>query len=308
VSCASPAACIAVGDYYGGRGNGVLAEMWNGTRWAIESVPLPAGALGGALFGVSCSSVGVCSAVGYYADSSNTNVALAEVWNGTGFASHSVPTPVGATTSVLHAVSCSSPPSLDCEAVGWNFLDGGEVAMTLGEGWNGTSWSLQNAVEPNDSSGGSYPGGVSCSSPRACTSVGEAFNGSGDLADGWVQAWNGTKWSNRRTPNPKGAIASVLTAVSCSSAPSCACTAVGYYSNGSAFLSFADCWSGGAWSVERTPAPKGSTAAELGGASCSSPPGICTAVGSDTNSSGTAVTLAEGWNGTKWSIQRTPGR
>jgi hypothetical protein len=30
------------------------------------------------------------------------------------------------------------------------------------------------------------------------------------------------------------------------------------------------------------------------------------AVGNDVNSSGTTVTLAEGWNGTEWAIQSTP--
>jgi len=286
VSCGSPSACLAVGDYYDGRGNGVLAEMWNGTSWAIESVPLPSGGLGGALLGVSCTSATACTAVGDYADSSNTNVALAEVWNGTDFASETVPTPVDATTSALAAVSCSALPSRACEAVGFNYVEGGVVAMTLAERWNGTSWSAQNTPAPNDSSGGSYPSGVSCSAPKACTSVDEAFNGSGDLGYGWVQAWNGTTWSNRKTPNPKGATASTLSGVSCSTAPSRTCTAVGYYIKGSGLLSFAEGWNGTKWSVQRTPEPKGSTGGGLDGVSCSSPPGTCTAVGSVTNRSG----------------------
>jgi hypothetical protein len=203
-------------------------------------------------------------------------------------------------------VSCSAPPSVGCEAVGWNYVDGGEVAMTLAEGWNGTSWSVQSPPVPNDSSDGSYPGGVSCSSPRACTSVGEGFNSSDNLGYGWVQAWYGSKWANRKTRNPTAAIASTLSAVSCSSAPNRACTAVGDYTNGSAFVSFAEGWKGSGWSAQRTPEPSGSTEGALAGVSCSSPPGTCTAVGSVTDSSGIVVTLAESWNGTKWSVQRTP--
>jgi hypothetical protein len=307
VSCGSPTACVAVGGYYDGHGNAVLAETWNGSIWSIQAVPLPAGGLGGALDGVSCSSASACTAVGSYADSSNTNQPLAESWNGTSFASQAVPLPPSATTSTFGAVSCSPPPSADCEAVGWNFLsDESEIAMTLAEVWDGTSWSVQSTPIPNDSSGGSYPTGVSCSSADACTSVGEGLNGSGNLGYGWAQVWNGTSWSNQTTKDRKGATASVLSAVSCSSAPSTACTAVGYYSNGSMFVSFAEAWKGTKVSVQRTPEPKGSTAGGLSGVSCSSPPGACTAVGFDTNSSGVDKTLAEGWNGHVWSVQKTP--
>jgi hypothetical protein len=43
----------------------------------------------------------------------------------------------------------------------------------------------------------------------------------------------------------------------------------------------------------------------LNGVSCASR-SACTSVGSFVNSAGTSVTLAEGWNGVRWAIQRTP--
>ena len=307
LSCGAAGSCVAVGGYYNGHGDALLAETWDGTSWTIQTVPLPAGGLGGSLVGVSCSSASSCIAVGSYADSSNTNQPLAEAWNGSNFTPQTVPLPAMATTSTFDAVSCSPSPSVDCEAVGWNFLSGyGEIAMTLAEGWDGTSWTVQNTPIPNNASGGSYPMGISCGSPDACTSVGEADNGSGELSDGWAQVWNGTSWSNQTTANPTGSIDSILSAVSCSASPSTDCTAVGYYSNGSTFASFAEAWKGTKVKVQKTPEPKGSTSGGLDGVSCSSPPGTCTAVGSVSNSSGVGVTLAEGFNGRKWMVQKTP--
>jgi hypothetical protein len=40
VSCASPAACTAVGYYYNSSGVMVaLAERWDGTSWAMQAIP-----------------------------------------------------------------------------------------------------------------------------------------------------------------------------------------------------------------------------------------------------------------------------
>ena len=55
VSCTSATACIAVGHYVDSTGNAKpLAERWNGTSWAIQTVPLPSGAQYAFLFGVAC--------------------------------------------------------------------------------------------------------------------------------------------------------------------------------------------------------------------------------------------------------------
>ena len=107
-------------------------------------------------------------------------------------------------------------------------------------------------------------------------------------------------------PEPKGSTGTDMAGISCSAAPSTSCTDVGAYSNGSAFIAFAEGWNGTKWTPQKTPEPAGATEGDLVGVSCSSPPGTCSAVGYDANSAGTSLTLAEGWNGTKWSIQKTP--
>ena len=305
VSCGAAGACLAVGSYFSGHGDSPLAETWNGTSWTLQPVPLPTGALAGDLVSVSCTSASVCTAVGYYANSGNANVALAESWNGTSFTIQKLSPPAGATTSSLDAVSCGPAPATGCAAEGWYFPPGREIAKTLAEVWNGSAWSIQHPPAPKGAAGGSYPDGVSCGAASACTSVGEGINSAGHSV-AWAQGWNGTAWASQAVPKPKGQVAAILSAVSCSAAPSSDCTAVGYYSNGTAFASYSVGWNGTTWAVHKTPEPAGSTAGNLAGVSCSSPPGTCTAVGSVTNSSGVPVTLAEGWNGTKWTIEKTP--
>lgn len=73
VSCASTAACTAVGS----SGVGALAERWDGVSWSIQTLPTFTGYRTAYLTGVSCPSTKVCIAVGY-----GRRGPLAERWNG----------------------------------------------------------------------------------------------------------------------------------------------------------------------------------------------------------------------------------
>ncbi|MEO6472983.1 MAG: hypothetical protein ABIR57_13410, partial [Aeromicrobium sp.] len=57
--------------------------------------------------------------------------------------------------------------------------------------------------------------------------------------------------------------------------------------------------------IQTTPNPIGTTDSQLNGVSCTSAT-ACTAAGFHNASSGGSKTLAERWNGTKWTIQTTP--
>jgi hypothetical protein len=93
VSCSGAAACEAVGFYTNSSGvNVTLAEVWNGTKWAVREPPNPSGSTLDLLNGVSCASAAACEAVGYYA-SSGVDKTLAEVWNGTKWAVQATPSP-----------------------------------------------------------------------------------------------------------------------------------------------------------------------------------------------------------------------
>jgi hypothetical protein len=277
VSCVSATACAAVGWY----GNKTLAESWNGTTWSVAPAPRHAGNLNG----VSCVSASACVAVGESAGKT-----LAESWNGTTWSV--VPTPNPSADDQLSAVSCVSASA--CTAVGYG---PGTTSQPLVESWNGTAWSV--VPSPSPGPGQSRLSAVSCVSASACTAVGES--GYKTLAE----SWNGTAWSVVPTLNP-GSDSNELLGVSCVSAS--ACTAVGYdaHAGGALVRALEESWNGTAWSLVPTP----HLAARGGGfnqVSCVSA-SACTAVGYRTTSEFGDRTLAESWDGSKWSVVRTPNK
>lgn len=94
----------------------------------------------------------------------------------------------------LHAVSC--PSGNWCLAVGYSQRPTAQVP--LAEVWNGATWAIKST--PNHSVGSDNErADVSCSSPSACTAVGQAnFNGVSTL----IERWNGTKWVMQASPSP----------------------------------------------------------------------------------------------------------
>jgi len=187
VSCPSATACTAVG--------GNLAATWDGNSWTFEQPPNPAGISSVTLNAVSCSSPSACIAVGQ----AGSTQPLAERWDGSSWTVQPTPTP--GTDDGLMSVSCSS--STWCLAVGtpevaesWNganwslasnppvvlgvFCTDAASCMAVGGGpmpqaaaWNGLTWSTQQI--PLSTTGVLV--GVSCTSPTACTAVGNTFSG-----------------------------------------------------------------------------------------------------------------------------------
>ena len=184
---------------------------------------------------------------------------------------------------VLRGVSCAS--KTECIAVGEG------VGGSFADQWDGRRWSLQHAP------GGDFKA-VSCLSATACMAV-------GGYPSEW---WDGTQWSVVPTPRKPN---TELDAVSCSS--DTACTAIGEkgltgggVGQGKAY---ALRWDGSRWSRERIPPPAHPVSTNRGqllfSVSCSSATD-CTAVGNYTKFNVGFRTLAERWNGRRWSRQRTP--
>jgi len=301
VSCTAGDSCTAVG--YDISSSGIVApltEARTGTSWRVLATPDPAGAIGSELSGASCTATKTCTAVGsYYIDTSGVVVTLAEAWNGSSWKVQATPRPAGATTSELSGVSCADTDS--CTAVGY---DGGTSELvTLAEAWNGTSWQIQATPNPPGAKG-SQLFGVSCATSDECTAVGYDTNSSGETVT-LAEAWNGSSWTIRSTPNPAGAATSHLYGVWCATAD--ACTAVGYETNTSGeTVTLAEAWNGSSWTIQATPNPAGAARGSgLFGVSCHGAD-ACTAVGYDTNSSDVVATLVESWNGTSWTIRPSP--
>jgi hypothetical protein len=289
VACPQASSCIAVGLGFAASGTVItLGQKWGGTEWSAQPTVSPPGARGAELPGLSCKSSSSCVAVGYAADpSSHPQGTLAEFWDGTTWRIVPTPNPAGAAGSGLNGVSCTSPSA--CVAVGTAFDSSGNSLGTLTERWDGTRWSI--LPTPTSNSSGAFLNAVSCTSPNACTAVGNS-------AAGVVMAerWNGKSWSIQPMPAPADAASSFLNGVSCTSAK--ACTAVGTWfdSSGNDAGTVAERWNGTAWVLEPSP---GSHRPNyfLGAVSCTSA-SACTAVGNtDTG------LLAVRWNGATWTRQ-----
>jgi subtilisin family serine protease len=76
VSCAETSFCVGAGDWYNGKNWQPMAQYWNGSSWSLETTPLPSGASGAILEGVSCRIT--CITAGWYTDSGGKNKTLAE--------------------------------------------------------------------------------------------------------------------------------------------------------------------------------------------------------------------------------------
>jgi hypothetical protein len=188
-----------------------------------------------------------------------------------------------------------------CLAVGVADITQG---LLLAERWNGRRWTVTHPALPAGANSGGLTG-VSCSSPRACTAVGDAYIPSTQSVVPLAERWNGQSWARQPMPSA-GGDGIPLAAVSCPAADSC--TAVGQ--DGSTHFDLAEQWNGRRWAIQPTP-QVGTTGSALNGVSCLSS-SVCTAVGSYSGpppgqgQEGSAP-LALRWNGAKWAVQPTPG-
>jgi hypothetical protein len=267
----------------------MFAERWNGVQWSFQPILAPVFSQPELDFlgGVSCASGSRCLAVGFDRPPVAANVdydysALAEAWDGTAWSEQSPPV-VQTSDGFLVSVSCLS--ASDCIAVGQG------VTSVLAMAWDGIGWTVELA--PGLSSAMSILNGVSCTSAASCTAVGFIQPGPAAPTRPLVDRWNGARWSHVVTPGTPPGQSAMLNAVSCTRR---SCTAVGVVG----FRQLIERWDGRIWSIER---PARAPGAVLNGVSCVSA-ADCVAVGGLTNGSHQA--LAERWNGTRWSTERTP--
>jgi hypothetical protein len=290
--CQAARACVAVGSDTADVVTRTLAQAWSGSAWSVTPTPGLEEVQASELSAVSCTAPDHCVAVGYFTDASGTGP-LTELWNGKDWSI--VPSPSPSASASLAAVSC--PAADNCVAVGSSF--NGTDTVTLAEAWNGTRWSIVPTPKVTGAET-SILSAVSCPASGHCTAVG--FDTTSAATNVLAETLNGQAWTISKTPNPAGSSNTTLSAVSCPAVN--ACVAIGGYITASSQPAVAETWNGSTWTIKAVPSPANAAGTFLQGLSCRSA-ADCTAVGSYFNGTGN-LTLAEGWNGTAWSIQPTP--
>ncbi len=194
VACADTGSCEAVGAYspQGKELYYPFALSWNGSAWAVQSVPHTTGTLSNWPAGVSCASSGACALVGTVEGLKNVNqYPNAAYWDGKGWTATSATV---AKNAQLAAVSCTSAST--CLAVGGVWNAAGTSSAPFAESWNGKTWTV---LKPASSSFTFI--GVAHTSTTRAIAVGYLQEATGD--DGTLaELWNGTTWTVLPTPNP----------------------------------------------------------------------------------------------------------
>jgi hypothetical protein len=195
----------------------------------------------------------------------------------------------------LEGVSCVSASS--CTAVG-SYVEA-EHRVTLAEHWNGATWEALTTPNPSGTEG-SFLESVSCPTSSECTATG--YYEAKGKHDTLAEHEKGSTWSIEKTPT-KGTIAN-LASVACVSESEC--TAVGSYISGEPGerSSLVEVWNGETWKVKASAKlPAEDEEAWFEAVSCPAAK-ACMAVGATDTSSRGVHTLAESWNGSKWSLQQ----
>jgi hypothetical protein len=296
VSCASPAACTAVGEIAYAHHVAPAVLRWSGKAWSVQHAVNPATHGGGMLAAVSCPRPDDCIAVGVRGGYQRGT--LAERWNGKTWSVQ--PTPMSHTNTELNAVACSSPVA--CTAVGDRLMSKppGNL-VTVAMRWNGKTWALQST--PNSPTAESELFSVSCPAVTACTAIGSKVSvpGSGQSAILAAQ-WNGRAWKLEPVPKPAGGPGR-MRSVACASATYCVAVGVNYAKQGMTSQRPASVvWNGSSWKLAPVPYPQQATDAGLFGVSCTAATS-CAAVGNYTPGPGGGQTMADRWNGTTWTRQ-----
>jgi hypothetical protein len=181
ISCSSAGNCTAVGDYEDSSNNyqAMVATETGGSFGTATEVTPPANAGSdpeAMLYGVSCTSVGNCTADGQYYDTSNHYQAMVVTETGGSFAAATeVTPPANAGTNPfasLWGISCSSAGS--CTAAG-RYDDSSNHAQAMVTTEAGGSFGTATEVTLPANAGtnpGAFLFGIGCSSAGICTAVG----------------------------------------------------------------------------------------------------------------------------------------
>lgn len=287
VDCPSETRCIAVGNYQNSEGGpATLGEIWNESKWSVQTTPVPSEASSSELVAVGCNSTATCRAAGS-AVIKGVKTAIVENWASPTWSSQSIPIPEGATSSQLDGIDCLW--SNFCVAVGRYTTSGGSI-KNLAMFWDGTEWKLQTLADPKEAAQSTLLDVACTPTPNRCTAVGGWKNGALEQFT-MAYRFDGSTWTLQSTPNPAGSIASVFQEVSCAAETSCAAAGSWVSGGGGSNQTLAEDWNGTSWSIQGTPNPSGASFSAFFGLSCRST--SCHGVGWSRNALGIDTTMSE---------------
>jgi hypothetical protein len=225
------------------------------------------------------------------------NVTLIERWNGTSWRATTSPN-IGTNENDLFAVSATS--ANDAWAVG-NYFDEGTLAWkTLALHWDGGSWIV--VPTPSPSTRFATLDGVVAIAPNDVWAVGaRQTSGSTIRNRPLIEHWDGTAWKVANGPMPHSDNVFLQGVAAGSSGD---VWAVGF----AGAKTLIEHFDGAAWKIIPSPSPA-PRADFLHSVVAISPADAWAVGGMFLNQQGTSErTLAEHWDGTKWSVVSTPNQ
>lgn len=258
VSCPSDGNCSAVGSFFDGSGyQGFVVDRVGGVWQSAVTIPGLAAlnvSNDAMAMNVSCSSVGNCSAAGYYVDS-QYNYQLFVIDRVGGVWQNAAPLPGLMSLnqggeSTLDGLSC--PSDGNCSAGGYYASSPGQfqgyVVDRVGGVWQAAA--PINGLQALNVGSNAAVQNLSCSSAGNCSAVGYFNDGVGK--QGFVVDQIGGVWQSAMTVSGISALGatSEVFAVSCASDGNC--SAVGDTLSGSVYTGFALDRVGGSWGAAAT--------------------------------------------------------
>jgi hypothetical protein len=303
VSCASPANCLFVGQHWGRRysASANLAEAWNGSSWRIITATGPARSTYSFLDDVACPTTKFCLVAGAAGTRRNYQDAAYTWVNGTTWRRIAVPSPSRARNSQLSGLACVN--SKNCMAVG-NYTSASGHFLPFAARWHDGRWQLQTTPAVPRQRLTVFQG-ISCAMATRCVAVGITEDETRSMIPhAFAEVWTGGKWhvsTLRRSY-------SAFLGASCPTRNRCFASGYTIPSKGTFGLPLIGAWNGRAWTTQHpveTSAPNPGD--DLQHVSCVSQYD-CEAVGYSFNPSVSNgdKTLAEKWNGHRWTLQTTP--
>lgn len=292
--------CVTVGEQFNNPKFPVQLVATGGANGFVPDFTAsrnPKGSTWSLLDGVSCATATFCMLAGSAGTTRRTpnglrylSHATAYRWNGS-LHRLAVPAPARSKGTELASVSC--PTATSCTAVG-NYTSARGRSLPYSARWTNGKWRIQTARTVHGKATSTFEA-VSCAAPASCVAVGVATR---PASSAFAEKFQGGRWIVQRTVGERQ---SAFFGVSCPA--SSQCVAVGQRGT----KSLIEAWNGSRWAVRTAPATPGPlTTDALLHVSCVSAT-LCTAVGLRHNPKVRFAfrTLALGWNGSSWRIQKT---